>query len=62
MPAQASSMLWANPANNCKLSVYGARGCGGYDLLTVFEGKTYDIDEFIEEWNDKILSYKVHCI
>jgi hypothetical protein len=55
-------MLWANPANNCKLSVYGARGCGGYDLLTVFEGKTYDIDEFIEEWNDKILSYKVHCI
>jgi hypothetical protein len=42
--------------------VYGARGCGGYDLLTVFEGKTYDIDEFIEDWNDKILSYKVHCI
>lgn len=59
---RASSIRWANPANNCKLSAYGVKGCDGDQLLTVFEGKTDDYPLFNDWLNDKILSYKVHCI
>jgi hypothetical protein len=65
----ASSMVWANPAENCRLSVYEARGCDGDNALKVFKGKKIELG-FLENFensyscwlNDKILSYRVHCI